>query len=175
VGISCVNALSDWMKVEVYRDGKAYTQSYKCGKPDHDVKMTGKSDEQGTRVTFHPDPAIFGDIQYSFDTLSARLRELAFLNPGARITILDERDDKQHSFHYEGRPGGVREVHERPQKPPPPPTHLSEKRAGRNVLIEVGVQYNDSYNESIFRSSTTSTRKTAAPISRGSDRRSHGS
>jgi DNA gyrase subunit B len=58
--------------------------------------MTGKTDERGTRVTFHPDPEIFGDIKYSFDTLSSRLRELAFFNPGARITILDERDDKQH-------------------------------------------------------------------------------
>jgi DNA gyrase subunit B len=149
VGISCVNALSDWMKVEVYRDGKAYTQSYKCGKPDHDVKMTGKTDEQGTRVTFHPDPAIFGDIQYSFDTLSTRLRELAFLNPGARITILDERDDKQHSFHYEG--GLVEFVkfmnaHKNPLHPQP--IYLKKERDG--ILIEVGVQYNDSYNESIF-------------------------
>jgi DNA gyrase subunit B len=149
VGISCVNALSDWMKVEVYRDGKAYTQSYKCGKPDHDVKMTGKTDEQGTRVTFHPDPAIFGDIQYSFDTLSTRLRELAFLNPGARITILDERDDKQHSFHYEG--GLVEFVkfmnaHKNPLHAQP--IYLKKERDG--ILIEVGVQYNDSYNESIF-------------------------
>lgn len=149
VGISCVNALSDWMKVEVYRDGKAYTQSYKCGKPDHDVKMTGKTDEQGTRVTFHPDPAIFGDIPYSFDTLSTRLRELAFLNPGARITILDERDDKQHSFHYEG--GLVEFVkfmnaHKNPLHAQP--IYLKKERDG--ILIEVGVQYNDSYNESIF-------------------------
>ena len=111
--------------------------------------MTGKTDEQGTRVTFHPDPAIFGDIQYSFDTLSTRLRELAFLNPGARITILDERDDKQHSFHYEG--GLVEFVkfmnaHKNPLHPHP--IYLKKERDG--ILIEVGVQYNDSYNESIF-------------------------
>ncbi|MBK8871060.1 MAG: DNA gyrase subunit B [Elusimicrobia bacterium] len=149
VGISCVNALSDWMKVEVYRDGKVYGQSYKCGKPDHDVKMTGKTDERGTRVTFHPDRAIFGDITYSFDTLSARLRELAFLNPGARITLLDERDDKQHSFHYEG--GLVEFVkfmnaHKNPLHPQP--IFLKKERDG--VLIEVAVQYNDSYNEQIY-------------------------
>jgi DNA gyrase subunit B len=149
VGISCVNALSDWMKVEVYRDGKVYGQSYKCGKPDQPVKMTGKSDERGTRVTFHPDRAIFGDITYSFDTLSARLRELAFLNPGARITLLDERDDKQHSFHYEG--GLVEFVkfmnaHKNPLHPQP----ISLKKERDGVLIEVAVQYNDSYNEQIY-------------------------
>lgn len=149
VGVSCVNALSDWMKVEVYRDGKTYAQSYKCGKPDQDVKMTGKTDEQGTRVTFHPDPAIFGDIQFSFDTLATRLRELAFLNPGARITILDERDDKQHSFHFEG--GLVEFVkfmnaHKNPLHPQP--IYLKKERDG--ILIEVGVQYNDSYNEHIY-------------------------
>src|SRR3954463_7971726 len=82
VGISCVNALSDVMTVEVYREGKVYVQSYKRGKPDADVKSTGKSDERGTRVTFHPDPEIFGDIKYSYETLATRLRELAFLNPG---------------------------------------------------------------------------------------------
>jgi DNA gyrase subunit B len=149
VGISCVNALSDWMKVEVYRDGKVYGQSYKCGKPDHDVKMTGKTDERGTRVTFHPDRAIFGDITYSFDTLASRLRELAFLNPGARITLLDERDDKQHSFHYEG--GLVEFVkfmnaHKNPLHPQP----ISLKKERDGVLIEVAVQYNDSYNEQIY-------------------------
>ena len=149
VGISCVNALSDWMKVEVYRDGKTHAQSYKRGKPDQDVKATGKSDERGTRVTFHPDPEIFGDIKYSFDTLSARLRELAFLNPGARITILDERDDKQHTFHYEG---GINEfvkfmnAHKNPLHAEP----IALKKERDDVLVEVAVQYNDSYNEQIY-------------------------
>jgi DNA gyrase subunit B len=130
VGISCVNALSDWMKVEVYRDGKVYPK-LQMRQTGPDVKMTGKSDERGTRVTFHPDRAIFGDITYSFDTLSTRLRELAFLNPGARITIAG-RTGRQTAFvPLRGRPGGVREVHERPQKPAPPPTHLPEKRARR--------------------------------------------
>ncbi|TXI73924.1 MAG: DNA gyrase subunit B, partial [Dokdonella sp.] len=149
VGISCVNALSDWMKVEVYRDGKTHAQSYKRGKPDQDVKATGKSDERGTRVTFHPDPEIFGDIKYSFDTLSSRLRELAFLNPGARITILDERDDKQHTFHYEG---GINEfvkfmnAHKNPLHPEP----IALKKERDDVLVEVAIQYNDSYNEQIY-------------------------
>ena len=102
VGISCVNALCDRMEVEVYRDGKKYIQAYKRGKPVEDVKTAGQSEDQGTRVTFHPDPEIFGDINFSFDILSTRLRELAFLNPGTRITILDERDDKQHTYSYEG-------------------------------------------------------------------------
>jgi DNA gyrase subunit B len=149
VGISCVNALSDWMRVEVYRDGKTYAQGYKRGKPDQDVKSTGKSDERGTRVTFHPDPEIFGDIKYSFDTLSARLRELAFLNPGARITILDERDDKQHTFHYEG---GINEfvkfmnAHKNPLHAEP----IALKKERDEVLVEVAIQYNDSYNEQIY-------------------------
>ncbi len=149
VGISCVNALSDWMDVEVYREGKKYVQSYKRGKPAADVKNTGKTDDRGTRVTFHPDPEIFGDIKYSFDTLSNRLRELAFLNPGTRITILDERDDKQHTFRYEG--GLVEFVkfmnaHKTPLHPEP----IALKKEKDDIVVEVALQYNDSYNEQIY-------------------------
>jgi DNA gyrase subunit B len=150
VGISCVNALSDWMKVEVYyRDGKTYVQTYKRGKPDENVKAVGKADTRGTRVTFHPDPEIFGDIKYSFETLSSRLRELAFLNPGTRITILDERDDKQHTFKYEG---GLVEfikfmnAHKTPLHRDP----IYLKKEKDDIVVEVALQYNDSYNEQIY-------------------------
>jgi DNA gyrase subunit B len=149
VGISCVNALSDWMTVEVYRDGKRHVQSYKRGRPTGDVKQDGKTDERGTRVTFHPDPEIFKDLKYSFETLSTRLRELAFLNPGARITVLDERDDKQHTFKYEG---GIVEyvkfmnAHKNPLHAAP--IYIKKEKEG--VLVEVAIQYNDSYNEQVY-------------------------
>ena len=149
VGISCVNALSDWMKVEVYRDGKVHAQSYRRGKPDHDVKVTGKTEDRGTRVTFHPDHDIFADLKFSFDTLSARLRELAFLNPGARITLVDERDDKQHTFHYEG---GIVEfvkfinAHKNPLHKEP----IALRKEQDNILVEAALQYNDSYNEQVY-------------------------
>jgi len=149
VGISCVNALSDVMKVEVYREGKIYVQSYKRGKPDADVKSTGKTDERGTRVTFHPDEEIFGNIKYSYETLSNRLRELAFLNPGTRITILDERDDKTHTYNYEG---GLKEfikfmnAHKTPLHPEP----IYLKKDKDDMVVEVALQYNDSYNEQIY-------------------------
>ncbi|MGQ0644264.1 MAG: DNA topoisomerase (ATP-hydrolyzing) subunit B [Elusimicrobiota bacterium] len=149
VGISCVNALSDWMKVEVYRDGKVYTQSYKRGKPDQDVKASGKTDERGTRVTFHPDEQIFKDVKYSFETLANRLRELAYLNPGTRINVQDEREDKQHTYFYEG---GIIEyvkfmnAHKNPLHPEP----IYIKKEKEDVLVEVAVQYNDSYNEQVY-------------------------
>jgi DNA gyrase subunit B len=149
VGVSCVNALSDWMEATVYREGKVYVQNYKRGKPQADVKSTGKTDERGTRINFHPDPEIFGDIKYSFETLSARLRELAFLNPGTRITITDERDDKTHTFSYAG---GIIEfvkfmnAHKNPLHPEP----IYLKKEKDNIVVEVALQYNDSYNEQIY-------------------------
>ncbi|MEI8217444.1 MAG: ATP-binding protein, partial [Elusimicrobiota bacterium] len=102
VGASVVNALSESMRVEVYRDGKIYFQEYRRGKPVDQIKVTGKSDNRGTKVTFKPDPEIFAETVYSFDILSNRLRELAFLNAGTHITIMDEREDKEHVFDYEG-------------------------------------------------------------------------
>jgi DNA gyrase subunit B len=149
VGISCVCALSDEMTVEVYRDGKVHMQSYKRGKVMHDVKVTGKTDLRGTKVTFHPDPEIFGDVKYSYETLSNRLRELAFLNPGAKIIVTDERDGKTHNYFYEG---GIIEyvrylnahknvLHKEP---------ISLKKEDNGVLVEMALQYNDSYNEQTY-------------------------
>ena len=102
VGISVVNALSETLEIEIKRDGKVYQQSYKRGDPQESLKEVGKSKERGTRVTFKPDSTIFETSDFSFDILSQRLRELAFLNRGVKITIEDERTQKKHEFFYKG-------------------------------------------------------------------------
>ena len=103
VGVSVVNALSEWLEVEVKRDGSAYFQEYEKGRPASKLKTVGKAKKTGTRVTFKPDREIFGDkFKFSFDILSNRLRELAFLNKGVTITLKDERVDKENTFSYKG-------------------------------------------------------------------------
>ncbi len=106
VGVSVVNALSEWLNLEIKREGGVYTQSYKRGKPDFKLKKIGTTKKTGTKITFKPDPEIFTEMEYSFDTLSKRLRELSFLNKGLKISILDERTEKRHDFQYKG---GIRE------------------------------------------------------------------
>ncbi|MDR2772795.1 MAG: DNA topoisomerase (ATP-hydrolyzing) subunit B, partial [Elusimicrobiota bacterium] len=149
VGVSCVNALSDPLEVEVYRDGKIYKQTYSKGFSTGPLKVVGKTEDRGTKITFWPDPEIFTVTVYSFDTLSNRLRELAFLNAGTRIRIIDERSDKEHIFEYDG---GIK-------------TFVQYLNTNKNVInkepiyfhkekeevdIEAALQYNDSYNEQIF-------------------------
>lgn len=150
VGVSCVNALSEWLKVEVYRDGKTYYQSYKIGKPDAPVAVIGKSDKRGTKVTFFPDEKIFSTINFSFDVLSKRLRELAFLNAGARINFVDEREDnKKHTFFYEG---GISEfvkfLNQHKKTLHANPVFFSKQKD--NTIIDVALQYNDSYAEQAY-------------------------
>ena len=87
MGVTCVNALSEWLKVEIYRDGKVYAQRYERGIPTGKVQLVGETQRRGTKVTFKPDPTIFEVHEFNFDTLSQRLRELAFLNAGLKITI----------------------------------------------------------------------------------------
>ena len=101
VGVSCVNALSDHMEVEVRRDGKIHHQEYKRGKPQGPVEVIGKTEEHGTKVTFHADPEIFGNLTFSYETIGNRLRELAFLNAGVKIIYTDERkeDNQTVTFH----------------------------------------------------------------------------
>ena len=100
VGASVVNALSEKVTVTVHRDGKTYQQSYKRGDPLSPVKMTGKSDKTGTIVTFYPDDQIFSTLKFDFETIENRLRELAFLNPGTTITLIDEAKGKKEIFKY---------------------------------------------------------------------------
>ena len=102
VGVSVVNALSERLDLEIWRNGQVYQQSYERGNPLADLEATGTTQRRGTKVTFKPDTQIFETIEYSFDTLAQRLRELAFLNGGILITIDDERDGKSHKFQYEG-------------------------------------------------------------------------
>jgi DNA gyrase subunit B len=149
VGMSCVNALSDVMEVEVYRNGKVYKQSYSKGKPLGPVKEFGTTDQRGTKVTFHPDAEIFSVTTYSFDILANRLRELAFLNAGTNIRISDEINEKEHIFNYEGGiKTFVQYLNTNKNVINKVPIYFEKEKAG--VEVEIAMQYNDSYNEHIF-------------------------
>ncbi|MDZ4224750.1 MAG: DNA topoisomerase IV subunit B, partial [bacterium] len=149
VGVSCVNALSEWLKLEIRRDGHVYEQSYKCGVPDAPLKTVGKSDKHGTKVTFKPDPKIFTDLVYNFDTLSQRLRELSFLNRGLKITITDEREkDKEHVFQYDGGIVSFVEYLNKRKTPIHKPLYIEATKD--KVVVEVALQWNDGYQENIF-------------------------
>ena len=149
VGVSCVNALSDWLKVEVQRNGKVYQQDYARGVPQHQVNEVGTTDKRGTKVSFHPDPTIFEVKDYDFDTLSTRLRELAFLNAGLHITITDERTGKAHDFQFEGGITSFVEyinsaktaIHEKP---------ISFKGEKDQVQVEIAMQWNEGYDEKVY-------------------------
>jgi DNA gyrase subunit B len=157
VGVSVVNALSILLKLEVRRDGHIWRQNYKRGHPTGPLEDAGPSDATGTTVNFTPDGEIFQSVEFSFDVLSKRLRELSFLNAGVRILITDERAEKSHDFCYEG--GIVSFVEHLNASRSPlhvPPVFISAtknmKQQGREVpvAVEVALQYNDSYNESVF-------------------------
>jgi DNA gyrase subunit B len=148
VGVSVVNALSEWLEVEIRRAGKVYQQSYRRGKPVAPLAEVGKTRSTGTKVTFLADKEIFEVAEYSFDTLSKRLRELSFLNKGLRILLEDERDGKKHEFHYKG---GIVEFVEhlnRNKEPLHKPIAIERERDG--IQVEVALQYNDGYQEQIF-------------------------
>ena len=149
VGVSVVNALSETLDLEIWRNGQVYHQSYERGTPTADLEVTGTTKRRGTKVTFKPDPDVFETTVFSFDILAQRLRELAFLNGGIVITLDDERDGKSHKFHYEG--GIVSFV-----------THLNKSRAAVNekpiymrgekdgIDAEIALQWNDGYAETIY-------------------------
>jgi DNA gyrase subunit B len=147
VGVSVVNALSEWLIVESYRDGKIYKQEYKRGVPQGSVKVVGEIDTTGTKVRFKPDPEIFSTTKFSFDTLANRLRELAFLNPGLRITLIDEREEeKERIFKYDG---GIKEFVKFLNKDKdvlhPEPIYIYKKQ--EDIVVEAAIQYNDEYDE----------------------------
>ena len=149
VGSSVVNALSSRLDLEIRRNGKIYTQSYEKGVPLAPLAITGETKKRGTKITFFPDGEIFETTEFSFDILSKRLRELAFLNAGVRIKIHDERSEKDHDFFYEG---GIKSFVEYLNKNKntvnPDPIYVRGERSG--VDIEVAMQYNDSYDEKVF-------------------------
>jgi DNA gyrase subunit B len=149
VGISVVNALSEDLEVEIKRDGKVYQQSYKRGVPQAPLKEVGKSKERGTRVTFKPDSKIFETLDFSFDILSQRLRELAFLNRGVKITIDDERSQKKHEFFYQGGLlSFVEHLNRARTAIHPKVVHFEGEKDG--VEVEIAMQWNDGYSESVF-------------------------
>jgi DNA gyrase subunit B len=148
VGASVVNALSKWLVVEVYRNGKIYRQEYSYGKPVHPLKEVGTTTKRGTKVTFKPDDSIFETTTFKYDTIAKRIRELAFLNPGVKFTVIDERKDIKEEFYYEnGIIDFVRVLNQ--AKDPLFPDVIYIKGEKDGVLVEVAFQYNTSYNETL--------------------------
>jgi DNA gyrase subunit B len=151
VGVSCVNFLSEHLHLEIWRDGKTYEQEYARGIPVAPLKQTGKTRKRGTKITFRPDSQIFTETSFSFDKLSERLREKAFLNKGIRITIKDEREEpeRSHEFYYKG---GIAEFVKHLNKNK---TTLHDKpiyfeKEGDSLSLEVAIQYNDGYDEKVY-------------------------
>lgn len=149
VGVSCVNALSDWLEVEVKRDGKVYHQRYERGKTVSKLTVIGKSASTGTKITFKPDKTIFSKTEYSYDILSGRLRELAFLNKGLKIKLTDERSDKEAVFEFGGGIISFVEYLNKNKNPLHNKVVYFEKLQDE-VKIEVALQYNDGYAETMF-------------------------
>ncbi len=150
VGVSVVNALSETLDLEIWRNGLVYRQTYDRGKPQADLEISGKTKKRGTKITFLPDAQVFETLEFSFDTLAQRLRELAFLNPGVAITFDDERGDgRSHRFEYGG---GIREF----------VTHLNRNKTGvtdepiymrgerDGIDAEIALQWNDGYTETLY-------------------------
>jgi DNA gyrase subunit B len=149
VGVSVVNALADWLDLEIWRDGQVWEQSYEKGVPTSKLKASGRTKKTGTKITFHADPSIFTTINYSFDTLSQRLRELAFLNKGLKITLDDERNNKKAEFRFTGGISEfVKHLNRGKQTLHDSPIYMEGKRG--QVDMEIALQYNDSYAENIF-------------------------
>lgn len=150
VGVSVVNALSEWLKLEIYRDGKVYYQEYRKGIPQEAVKTIGETDKRGTFIRFKPDATIFTETtKFSFDILSARLRELAFLNKGLHISISEESTGKKHEFFFEG--GIISFIqHVNEKKTPLFPEVIHFQKEDEKNVLEVALQYNDGYGEQVF-------------------------
>ncbi|MDQ2920419.1 MAG: DNA topoisomerase (ATP-hydrolyzing) subunit B [Acidobacteriota bacterium] len=151
VGVSVVNFLSETLHLEIWRDGKTYEQDYDRGIAVERLEHTGKTKRRGTKITFKPDPQIFDQTVFSFDKLSERLREKAFLNKGIRITIKDEREEpeKSHEFYYKG---GIAEFvkHLNKNKTTLHDKPLYFEKEGDALSIEVAIQYNDAYDEKVY-------------------------
>jgi DNA gyrase subunit B len=149
VGASVVNALSSWLRCTVRRDGKIYQQEYRQGIPQGGVIEVGKTSDTGTTITFYADEEIFGKARYDFDTLSERMREMAYLNKGVEITLRDERRDMEKTFYFEGGiTSFVRYLNRNRVVRHPRPIYIT-KSVNSNI-IEVALQYNDGFTESIF-------------------------
>jgi len=149
VGASVVNALSSWLRVNVRRDGRVYQQDYRQGIPQEEITVVGQASDTGTTITFRADEEIFGKTSYNFNTLSDRLREMAYLNKALEINLRDERGDEEKTFYFEGGiTGFVRHLNRNRLVRHPRPIYIS--RLLDSTLIEVALQYNDGFTESTF-------------------------
>ncbi len=150
VGVSVVNALSAWLHLEIRRDGAVYTQKYERGDPLNPLQREGETQDLGTKITFVPDAEIFTEsTEFNYDTLAARMREMSFLNRGLRISIADDRDGRSNSFHYEGGiESFVTYLNQNKGVLHPDPIYISGEREG--VRLEVAMQYNDGYSETLL-------------------------
>lgn len=155
VGVSCVNALSTYLRAEVHRSGKIHMQEFSCGKPLHDIEVLGESDKTGTIITFKPDDSIFIVTEYKYETLASRLRELAYLNAGVRLSLTDKRHAKEDgsfrsdSFYSEkGLEEFVRYIDQAKDALIDDVIHITTEKQG--VPVEVAMTYNTSYNENVY-------------------------
>jgi DNA gyrase subunit B len=149
VGVSCVNALSEWFEVEVRRDGNVHHQRFERGIPASKLETIGKTKGTGTKITFFPDATIFQVTEFSWDTLAARLREMAFLNKGLEIKLTQEEPAREEIFKYEG---GIKEFveHLNRTKTALHPKVIYIERERENIAVEIAMQYTDAYSESLF-------------------------
>jgi DNA gyrase subunit B len=149
VGVSVVNALSETLDLEIWRNGQVYQQSYERGTPSGELEITGTTKRRGTKVTFKPDADIFETVVFSFDTLAQRLRELAFLNGGIVITLDDERDGKSHRFQYDGGiVSFVQHLNKNKAAVNEKPIYMRGEKDG--IEAEIALQWNDGYAETLY-------------------------
>jgi DNA gyrase subunit B len=149
VGVSCVNALSEWLEVEIKRDGQVYHQRYECGIPVSKLEVIGKTKSTGTKVTFSPDGTIFSTVEYEWDILANRIRELAFLNRGVEIELTQEHPEREELFQYKG---GIEEfvAHLNRSRTALHPKVISIESEKDDIAVEISMQYTDAFQENVF-------------------------
>ncbi len=149
VGVTVVNALSEYLLLEIRKDGKVWYQKYERGEPTTELKETGKTKRSGTKIRFKPDSSIFEINEFNYDTLTHRIRELAFLNSGLRIKLIDERNSREQEFYYKGGiVAFVQELNKNKNMLHPKPIFVSGEKD--DIIVEVALQYHDGYTETIF-------------------------